>query len=116
MTAPLIVELLAFSSCDQSEGLPPDPGPIKFRYDGSHGGRFYVQTPHHDLPNALRSLADALEAEGTQALLELVEVDPVVGTKAHAPNYDATLGSEQVPGHQVGVVLGGGDDDLIPRF
>ncbi len=80
----MIVSLLAYSSCDRSKGNPGEIGTIRFRYDSTGQARVYIDTEHHDLPNALRALADSLEATGTLALLEgvlgeqfMIEIEPV---------------------------------------
>ena len=60
----MILEILAFSSCDRSKGDPGEVGPIKFRIHDRDDHPLYVVTTAHDLPGALRLLADALEEAG----------------------------------------------------
>lgn len=60
----MIVSILAYSSCDRSGGDPGEVGPIRFRYDSTGSSRMFIQTTSHDLPGALRQLADALEKSG----------------------------------------------------
>lgn len=60
--APRIVELLAVETCDRSESIVGTVGPWRFRIDEGGRRRLVVSTKARDFPEALRSLAEALEA------------------------------------------------------
>lgn len=79
----MIVSILAFSTCDRSEGNPGKVGPIRFRYDSTGQTRIYIDSGYHDLPNALRALAEALESEAARALI--AGIPEIVTSHTHSP-------------------------------
>ena len=81
----MILEILAFSSCDRSKGDPGEVGPIKFRIHDRDDHPLYVVTVALDLPGALRILADVLEDAPYLRFINAEDLPEVVTSHTVSP-------------------------------